>query len=120
MIAWSESTMIGRSMGIDVAWGDTSKFAIVTTQYRNRKVEVFYAESFEKPQMNEIINHIMQLKQRHHITRISDLGIDCTIDLQGDSYTHIHQGEYPGHCSCLFAKHASDNCISLLTNYRLR
>ena len=70
MIAWSESTMIGRSMGIDVAWGDTSKFAIVTTQYRNRKVEVFYAESFEKPQMNEIINHIMQLKQRHHITKI--------------------------------------------------
>ena len=57
-------------MGIDVAWGDTSKFAIVITQYRNRKVEVFYAESFEKPLMNEIINHIMQLKQRHHITKV--------------------------------------------------
>ena len=55
-------------MGIDVAWGDTSKFAIVTTQYRNRKV--FYAESFEKPQMNEIINHVMQLKQRHHVTKL--------------------------------------------------
>ena len=59
MMYWSTSMMIGRSMGIDVAWGDTSKFAIVTTQYRNRKVEVFYAESFEKPLMNEIINHIM-------------------------------------------------------------
>jgi hypothetical protein len=70
MIAWYESTMIGRSMGIDVAWGDTSKFAIVITQYRNNKVEVFYAESFEKPQMNQIINHVMQLKQRHHITRV--------------------------------------------------
>ena len=70
MIAWSESVMIGRSMGIDVAWGDTSKFAIVSTQYRNYNVEVFYAESFEKPQMNEIINRIMQLKQRHHITKI--------------------------------------------------
>jgi hypothetical protein len=67
---WSTSMMIGRSMGIDVAWGDTSKFAIVITQHRNRKVEVFYAESFEKPQMNYIINHIMQLKQRHHITKI--------------------------------------------------
>jgi len=62
--------MIGRSMGIDVAWGDTSKFAIVITQYRNRKLEVFYAESFEKPQMNEIINHIMQLKQKQHCTRV--------------------------------------------------
>ena len=70
MLDWSTSTMIGRSMGIDVAWGDTSKFAIVITQYRNHKVEVFYAESFEKPLMNEIINHIMQLKQRHHITKL--------------------------------------------------
>ena len=57
-------------MGIDVAWGDTSKFAFVITQYQKPKVEVFHAESFEKPQMNEIINHIMQLKQRHHITKI--------------------------------------------------
>ena len=70
MLNWSTSTMVGRSMGIDVAWGDTSKFAIVITQYRNNKVEVFYAESFEKPLMNEIINHIMQLKQRHHCTRL--------------------------------------------------
>ncbi len=63
MMDWSTSMMIGRSMGIDVAWGETSKFAIVITQHRNRKVEVFYAESFEKPQMNYIINHIMQLTQ---------------------------------------------------------
>ena len=49
MMDWSTNTMIGRSMGVDVAWGDTSKFAIVITQYRNRKVEIFYAESFEKP-----------------------------------------------------------------------
>jgi hypothetical protein len=70
MMEWSRSTMLGRSMGIDVAWGDTSQFAIAITQYRNRKVEVFYAESFEKPQMNEIVNHIMQLKQRHHITKL--------------------------------------------------
>jgi hypothetical protein len=70
MMDWSTSTMLGRSMGIDVAWGDTSKFAIVITQYRNNMVEVFYAESFEKPQMNEIINHILQLKQRHHVTKL--------------------------------------------------
>lgn len=70
MLDWSTSTMMGRSMGIDVAWGDTSKFAIVITQKRNNKVEVFYAESFDKPQMNQIINHILQLKQRHHLTRV--------------------------------------------------
>ena len=70
MMDWSTSTMIGRSMGIDVARGSKSYFAIVITQYRNNKVEVFYAESFEKPLMNEIINHIMRLKQRHHITKL--------------------------------------------------
>ena len=70
MMDWSTSIMVGRSMGIDVAWGDTSKFAIVITQHRNRKVEVIYAESFDKPQMNYIIDHIMQLKQKHHITKI--------------------------------------------------
>jgi hypothetical protein len=70
MMDWSTSMMIGRSMGIDVAWGATSKIAIVITQHRNRKIEALYAESFEKPQMSEIISHIMQLKQRHHITRI--------------------------------------------------
>ena len=70
MTDWSTSEMIGRSMGIDVAWGNTSKFAIVITQYRNNKVEVFSAESFEQPQMNEIIDDIMQLKQRHHCTRV--------------------------------------------------
>jgi hypothetical protein len=35
MLDWSTSTIVGRSMAIDVAWGDTSKFAIVITQYRN-------------------------------------------------------------------------------------
>ena len=62
MMDWSTSVMVGRSMGIDVAWGDTSRFAIDITQYRNNKVEVFYAESFEKPLMIEIINHIMAAK----------------------------------------------------------
>ena len=67
---WNTNIMIGRSIGINVAWGETSKFAIVIIQYRNNKVEVFYAESFEKPQMNEIISHVMQLKQRHRVTRV--------------------------------------------------
>ena len=53
--------MIGRSMGIGSAWGDTSKFGIVITQKRNNKVEVFYVKSFEKPQMNNIINHISKV-----------------------------------------------------------
>ena len=63
MMNWCTSEMIGRSMRINVAWGDTTKFAFVITQHRNRMIEVFYAKSFEKPKMNEIINHIMGLKR---------------------------------------------------------
>jgi hypothetical protein len=58
---WATSTMIGRSIGIGVAWGDTSKFGVVITQKRNNKVEVFYVKSFEKPLMNNIINHISKV-----------------------------------------------------------
>jgi hypothetical protein len=70
MMDWSTSVMVGRSMGIDVAWGDTSKFAIVIPQHRNRKVEVFHAESIPRPRFNDVIDHVMQLKQKHHITKI--------------------------------------------------
>ncbi len=44
MLAWSTTTMIGRSMGIDVAWGDTSKFAISITQYRNKVESILCRE----------------------------------------------------------------------------
>ena len=70
MMDWSTSTMVGRSMGIDVAWGDTSKFAIVITQYRNNKVEVFYAEELRETVDERDHQSHHELKQRHHITKI--------------------------------------------------
>ena len=57
-------------MGIDVAWGDTSKFAIVITQYRNNKVEVFYAE--ELRETTDERNHgslSSGLNERHHTNK---------------------------------------------------
>ena len=36
--------------------------------------QVIYAESFEKPLMNEIINHIMQLKQKHQYSFVRGWG----------------------------------------------
>ena len=82
MMDWSTSMMIGRSMGIDVAWGETSKFAIVITQYRNRKVEAFYAESFEKPQMNG--HH-----QSHHAVKAE---ASHNKDLRGWCKSRSHKG----------------------------
>lgn len=70
MLAASTSTFYGRSMGIDPAWGTDSQFAIVITQYRNNKVEVFHAESLQQPYFAEVIDSIMNLKMRHHVTKI--------------------------------------------------
>ena len=66
---WSTSEMIGRSMAIDVAWGDTSEFAITITQYRNNKVEVFCAEFWTAT--NERNNRPYYVtKHRHRYTRL--------------------------------------------------
>ena len=70
MMNWSTSMMIGRSMGIDIAWGEISKFAIVVTQKRNNRIEVFHGESLTKPRFNEAIERVMRLKQTHHVTKI--------------------------------------------------
>ena len=66
----STSTFYGRSMGIDPAWGTDSAFAIVITQYRNNKIEIFHAEQIQQPYFIDVINKIMQLKQKHHVTRL--------------------------------------------------
>lgn len=70
MLEASTSSFFGRSMGIDPAWGSDSQFAIVITQYRNNRVEVFHAESVTQPYFQDIINRIMELKMRHHVTRL--------------------------------------------------
>ena len=100
MMNWSTSEMIGRSMEIDVAWGEISKFVIVITQHRNRKVEVFYAESFDKPQMNEIINHIMQLKQKHHCTKVYVDSSNPEVIRELKSRIGEYQNRY-GHCEAV-------------------
>jgi hypothetical protein len=67
----STSAYYGRSMGLDPAWGSTgSNFGICITQYRNQRVEVIRADNIHAPYFNDVINHIMQLKQTYHITKI--------------------------------------------------
>jgi hypothetical protein len=70
MIQASTSTYFGRSMGIDPAWGTDSQFAIVITQYRNNRVEVFHAENIQQPYFADVMDQIMRLKQKHHITKL--------------------------------------------------
>ena len=67
-------------MGIDPAWGTDSQFAIVITLYRNNKVEVFHAESVTQPYFADIINRIMELKMRHHVSKLYIDGANPEVD----------------------------------------
>jgi hypothetical protein len=65
----SISTFYGRSMGLDPGYG-SSPFAIVITQFRDGYIEVLFAEEYDRPLQNEIIERIIRLNNKHHIGRI--------------------------------------------------
>ena len=65
----SISTFYGRSIGLDPGYGD-SPFAIVITQFRDGYVEVLFAEEYDRPLQNEIIERVIRLNNKHHIGRI--------------------------------------------------
>ena len=57
------------SMGIDPAWG-SSAFGIVITQLVDGKVQVLYAEEFEKPDYNEMLQKTWELICKYDPTRV--------------------------------------------------
>jgi hypothetical protein len=65
----SISTFYGRSMGLDPGYG-SSPFAIVITQFREGFIEVIFAEEYDRPLQNEIIERVIRLNNKHHIGRI--------------------------------------------------
>jgi hypothetical protein len=65
----SINTFYGRSMGLDPGYG-SSPFAIVITQFRDGYIEVLFAEEYDRPLQNEIIERVIRLTNKHHIGRI--------------------------------------------------
>jgi hypothetical protein len=66
---YSTSTLLGRVMAVDPGFGSSS-CAIVITQFRDKYIEVIYAEDFERPLYDQIIEHIIKLNNKHHVGRI--------------------------------------------------
>jgi hypothetical protein len=58
-----------KSMGIDPAWG-SSAFGIVVTQFVDGKVQVLYAEEFERPDYNEMLKKTLELICKYDPTKI--------------------------------------------------
>jgi hypothetical protein len=54
------------SIGIDPSFG-SSKFGIVATRFVNERIEVIEAEEFERPDFNEMIDHVWEIKQYHKV-----------------------------------------------------
>ena len=51
-----------KSIGVDAGFG-SSKFAIVVTQFVNGKIQVIFAEEYERPNFAAMINRIWEIKQ---------------------------------------------------------
>jgi hypothetical protein len=89
--AWSVSTALGRSMGIDEGFG-SSEFGIVITQGKDGTAEVIYAESFDRPLHNDMMDLVRKLKNKHHITKIfidaSNAGFISTLKYQLGDYDY--------------------------------
>ncbi|HET6640149.1 MAG TPA: hypothetical protein VFG77_00925 [Nitrososphaeraceae archaeon] len=54
------------SIGVDPSFG-SSKFGIVATRFVNERIEVIEAEEFERPDFNDMINRVWEIKQKHKV-----------------------------------------------------
>ena len=54
------------SVGVDPSFG-SSKFGIVATRYANGRIEVIEAEEFGRPDFNDMIDRVWQIKQHHKV-----------------------------------------------------
>ena len=52
-----------KSIGVDAGFG-SSKFAIVVTQFVDGKIQVIFAEEYERPNFAAMINRIWEIKQQ--------------------------------------------------------
>jgi hypothetical protein len=52
-----------KSFGVDAGFG-SSNFAIVVTQYVDGKIQVIFAEEYERPNFAAMINRIWEIKQK--------------------------------------------------------
>ena|SRR5215475_10343370 len=63
-----------KSIGIDPGFG-SSKFAIVVTQYVDGKIQIIYADEFDRPNFNTMIDMVWQLRQK--CSYISNIYLDA-------------------------------------------
>jgi hypothetical protein len=58
-----------KSLGIDPAFG-SSRFAFVLTQMQNTRVEILYADEFDRPDFNEMIDKAWHMIIKYHVNKV--------------------------------------------------
>ena len=58
-----------KSMGIDPAWG-SSAFGIVITQWVDNHIQILYAEEYQRPDYNEMLNVVWKLLKKFNINKV--------------------------------------------------
>ena len=56
------------SIGIDPSFG-SSKFGIVVTRFINERIEVIEAEEYERPDFNDMLERVWEIKQKHKVDK---------------------------------------------------
>ena len=59
----------GISMGIDPGYGSSS-FGIVITQLVDAQLQVLYANEYQRPDFNDVLNVIMDFVNKHQVQKI--------------------------------------------------
>jgi hypothetical protein len=58
-----------KSLGIDPAFG-SSRFAFVLTQMQNARIEILYADEFDRPDFNEMIDKAWQMIRQYNVNKV--------------------------------------------------
>ena len=66
---WLIHNYSAASMGIDCGFG-SSAFGIVVTRLVNNKIQIVFADEFERPDYNEMLNKVFDLYKNYHVSNI--------------------------------------------------
>jgi hypothetical protein len=62
-------------IGLDPAWGSTSKYGVVVAQFVDNRILIVYAQEYSKPDFSEMISELWRLK--NHCNHISNIIVDA-------------------------------------------
>ena len=75
---WNTGVSVNTNLAIDPAYGSTSKYGIVMTQYLDGKIVVIYAHEYTKPNYSDMISEIFRLSRLVGDDGVSNIIVDSS------------------------------------------